>query len=165
MFAENTRDEYEYADALSKDDTLNVSYWFRYGESIRTLSTTDKQIKHTEWDINEPSIIGCAFAKPNRSVQWDAAISKPLVLPFNEEQVSEDNRCGYAPQGSRKITSIVCTSYNTTPNLENTVGICVFTENTNNNVRNKSVDFIKKRTKDFYEFILPLLEEKKLFPE
>jgi hypothetical protein len=165
VIAKETKGQYERSITGSRDDKLNVSYWVNRSGTIYQLSTTEEGQTHRNWRVDEPSIIGCGFAHPNSSVQWDETMARPLVSPYNGEASPEDNICKYGSQNMRKLKSIVCTTFNDAADPENTVGVCVFTESGNNDVSKKSTDFLKERTMQFYNFIFPLLKDKKLIPQ
>jgi hypothetical protein len=156
----------------TKDDKLNVSYWFSYNGELHQLSTTEDKTTHKQFHDNDQSIIGCGFANPNYSVQWDRTNNKIEMFPINGDPRARNNSCNFAKEADRTLETIVCTTYNDSENRGNTVGICVFTESKGNVFINDSWDFLTKRTeflrgrtKEFYESIVDSLNNKELVPQ
>lgn len=166
LIAQHTKADYE-ASSDNKDDKLNLSYWISYQGTYYPLSSTETGHTHRHWRSDEQSIIGCALEGPNRTVVWNEQKTQPLVKTFTGDPVPDSRNCGYGKQGQRKLKSIVCASYSAVPDRDpdNIVGICMFTENENNNLSERSSDFIKDRTREFYESVYPLLKERKLLPQ
>src|SRR5258707_1305982 len=162
VVAKHTKEDYEGTITHSSDDKLNVSYWVYYTGTAYPVGTTQGGSSDKKWGPNEPSIIGCAFVQPNRTVQWDDTMARPSVLSLNGEPSPDDPKCQYGKQEQQKLTSIVCASYAEDP--EYSVGVCVFTENKDNKLSDKPTNFLKKRAREFYQAIFPLISEKKLIP-
>ncbi len=163
VVAQHTKDDYEESVTHAKDDKLNVSYWVHYRGISYPVSTTEGGATHRTWGSDKPSIINCAFIQPPRTVQWDETMARPLVLSFNGEPGPDDPRCQYGEQRQRKLKSIACASYTEDTDAEYAVGVCVYTES-ESKVSDKPIDFIKKRTREFYEALFPLIRDKKLIP-
>jgi len=161
----HTKEDYEDNVTRTKDDKLNLSYWVINNGTYYPLSSTEKEHSHRIWRSDESSIIGCAFAHPNSAVQWNEKMLQPQVVPFNGEATAENSGCHYGPELQRKLPSIVCASFSRSADANNTVGICVFTENKGSNMINDlTIPFLRKRSQEFYESIFPLMSQKKLIP-
>ena len=164
VIAKHTKEDYEAEITHTRDDKLNVSFWVYYQGISYPVSSSEGGFVHRKWGSNEPSIIGCAFVWPNLTVQWDDTmkLNHPVVLLFNGEAGPDDSRCQYAKQDQRNLTSIVCASYS--EDSDYIVGVCVFTENKDNKLSDKPTDFLKKRAREFYQAVFPLIRDKKLIP-
>jgi hypothetical protein len=167
--AKQTKARYEHQVLNGiKDESLHVSYWFRHSGTLYQLSSTDKRSARRTYTEHTPSVISCGFfIHPNSSVWW--AGSQTSMLSFNGEKSDlEGGICKFDPDPYRHIKSIICTTYNGSKNPENpedTVGICVFTQNETNIFNNYSPDFLKERTSEFYDFVSDFRKDKKLIPQ
>lgn len=170
QIAHQTKDQFEETilgtkeDKL-KDSNLHVSYWYEsvHDNLLKQLGTTHQDTKGNTYGVNEGSIIGCAYVHPNSSVRWDGH-APAIVWPYNQDKSSSNKQCGYAEVSTINFKSVICATYNNAPqkNSENTVGVCVFSPNVINLPNNKYHDFLKQKAEDFYNAILPILEQKTL---
>lgn len=179
--AMQTREQYERTVTQLPDAALHVSYWYFYDGVYYQLGTTEK-VKREEkgwglsaWKDDEPSIVGCAFAKGNRVVRWRHEMARPTISLNNMETTPpedlQDVRCGYGKQQSRRLASIVCASYNPDKgdpqadrNDRQTVSICAFTESPNNDLTKLPASFLSERAKDFQGFVKRFIDQGKLVP-
>lgn len=163
-----TRDDYQRIFMNeTKDDSLHFSYWVNYGGTLYQLATTEKKkrVDLTTFPNNKTSIIGCAFAYQNSLVTKDDTAAPPVISPFNEATNPAGNQCQYQSISDAKVKFIACSSYDPSPdkNLAKTVGLCVFTLNENHNIlKYAHTEFLKTRTREFYEFVVQTIMDKKL---
>jgi hypothetical protein len=152
----------------ARDDKLTMSYWHRHGGILYQVATTEDRQDLWRFPDNKMSIIGCAFAYPNRFVEWDNKDRLPVISSYIGERSPDGGTCQFGAAHNRDIKYIACSSYNGTEhpdaNPEYTVGICVFTESDNNILSYNYREFLKDRTEEFYESVKPLITNKKLFP-
>lgn len=153
-------------DELSDGKDINVSYWVNNNGTLRQLGTTHDETAKDSYQVDENSIIGCAFVKQNCSVRWDDKSKQALVWPFSGESSLRGN-CQYKIPQVAIIKSIVCATYNGSgsQNPEDTVGLCVFTISGRKIFINNYQDFIKEKAEDFYNVVSPLLKKKALIPQ
>ena len=152
---------------LVADKELHFSYYLTYNGTFYPLATTDPQSSYTAWEKDKTTIVGCVLRNPNRLVLWDETMSKPSVVTNNGEKVQEDPLCGYGAQGRRKLRSMMCASYSAVPQDPNhSVAVCIFTETYPSaaNVTKGPSDFLTSRAHEFYETLLPLIENRKFIP-
>jgi hypothetical protein len=168
--AQRTKEQFENFIMKSKDDKFVVSYWVRDENKLRQFGTTDKDPNRTDWDFDKTTVIGCAFSNTNHFAIWDAESNsnEPEVISLNGVKL-QNHGCHFWDRPSQDIRSIVCASYNSSSDSQNksTAGICIFTENPE---REKNVskydysEFLKEKTKKFYEFAFPYIENNKIVP-
>jgi len=162
--ARRTKEQFEESIMKSKDHKLVVSYWIRDDNKIRPYGTTDEHSNRTNWDFDKTTVIGCAFSHPLHFVKWDGKSNpdEPDVIPFNGGKL-KDHGCHFFGRQIQDIKSIVCAAYSSPESgNKNTVGICIFTESANNISNYDYHEFLKEKTREFYEFALPLLEKKRI---
>jgi hypothetical protein len=169
--AQRTKEQFETFITKGKDDKLVVSYWLRDGNKVRQFGTTDPDPNRTDWDFDKTTVIGCAFSIANHLAVWDAESNsnEPEVFSLNGGKLQEHG-CRFLSRPSQDIKSIVCASYNSSPDPHNksTAGICIFTESPE---REKDIskydyrEFLREQTKSFYEFAFPYMESNKIIPQ
>lgn len=152
---------------LSKDD-LEVSYWIKNQGKIRQIAATENRRTHKQFDHNKQSAIGCGFVLGNHVTEWSNGYPKvdnryPIKIWNAKDEILNDPEAEYFDEDNRKMTSIVCISYHE-ENPEQTVGICIFTESGKNIFGKDYRDFLRKRARDFFYHVRPLLERKELIP-
>lgn len=167
VIAKHTKEDFQEITGDKSDDQLNASYWLRYQGTYYLLASSE-EILHRNWRSDKPSIIGCVLASPNRTVQWEEKNKdRPSVMSFTDVRIPVESNCGYGDQGQRQLKAIVCASYSESadPGPDNIVGVCMYSESENTKLITTSPDFIKKRTREFYEAVYPLLRDQKIVPQ
>ena len=151
-----------------EDSALNVSYWFQYNETLYQAGTTEEEQVLTNYPVDQsikPSVIGCAFAHRNYSVEWDYQTKKTRMVAINQQQIMDDSHCLYDNLPHKNMKSIVCSTYGFDGYPKNTVGICAFT-NTEGYVLSISLlqKLLVEKTREFHNAVFPLLDSQKLVP-
>jgi hypothetical protein len=149
----------QFGDSTDKDGKgLVVSYWVGDSDRIYQINTTGDSPRYLAFPADQSTIIGCGFAHPNHSVRWDGKSNHIVVSSFSGEPSPIDDRCEFKEFVERKLSSIVCDSYNPTTSPENTVGVCVSTESEQDIFSGDALDSVRRQAEDLYKNISPSLE-------
>lgn len=165
--AVRTKEDFENLTQTNEDPKLNVSYWFRHAGKIKQVITTENAAFHKSFDDDRGSAIGCGFFYGDMITEWDEKKDPSKVSIFGiDNSEKSDPECKMKPEDDRKITSIVCDSYNQQTKIpEYTVGVCVFTETPTSNIfKNRYRQLLRDKAKDFYEYAVPLIKSDELRP-
>lgn len=166
QIAQQTEDEFEETVMRENQEELGnsdvyVSYWYmsKQDKILRQLATTHENTAGNTYDVNEGSIIGCAYSHANSTVRWDGH-PPAMVWSFNQDKPVGNKLCGYKEVNTITFKSVICATYNDSAsvNPEDTVGVCVFSPNVIRLPGNAYHDFLKKKAEGFYNGILPILQ-------
>lgn len=160
--AQETKEYYEKTILREADPSLSFSYWMRYGNDLYRLGTSEENSSYKSLPNNKKSAVSCSFHHPNIFATNVTSGLSIRTSPIDSPQNWQDSDCEFMDEKSRYVNRIICASYN--KETKATVSICIDTKKDTNLESNESLEFLRNRTKTFFEAISPKLLNEDIVP-
>jgi hypothetical protein len=154
--------------SVKDDPSLSTSYWFRHRDKPYIFVTTEVPHNTTYFENGFHALISCGYAAyPNHVIEWSIKTNQPPAVYDNYDNKDLNSKCEMLKLGTSPIKSIVCATYNGTAdplkNSNSTVGICIFTENEDNNIFGSDYrKFLRVEVARYHSKYIGLIEQNKM---